>query len=134
MSIFVSLYEWLLFCFMLKKMVKPLSAGYPSLDIVSLPSGGWFNLPCTVARSEAQQGSSCWKTVFKKRSMQLLSSKAKIADSWCFRRKFSAIGFRKWQSVFYLKIIPRKSKILWFVEIYKISVVTSFGFWLVLKV
>jgi hypothetical protein len=64
MSDFVSLYEWLLFyvwCWK-RKMVKILSAGFPSLDVVSLHSRGWFNLPCTVARSEAQQGSSCWKT------------------------------------------------------------------------
>jgi hypothetical protein len=31
-------------------MVKTLSAGFPSLDLVSLHSRGLFNLPCTVAR------------------------------------------------------------------------------------
>jgi hypothetical protein len=48
-----------------KKMVKTLSAGYPSLDSVSVYTAeADKKLPHTLARSHAQQDSSCQKTVF----------------------------------------------------------------------
>ena len=74
MYVFVSLSEWLLFyvsCWK-EKMVKTLSASYPSLDSVSVCIAE-ADLSCSapLARSQAQQERLCWKAAFK-RGRQLL--------------------------------------------------------------
>ena len=59
-----------------KKMVKTLSAGYPSLDSVSVCTvEADLSCPAPLARSQAQQVRPRWKAAFK-RHLQLLSSKA----------------------------------------------------------
>jgi hypothetical protein len=47
-------------------MVKPLSAGYPTLDSVSLHSRGLLKLPHTLTKGQTQQDRSCWKAGFKR--------------------------------------------------------------------
>ena len=49
-----------------KEMVKPLSAGYPTLDSVSLHSRGLLKLPHTLTKGQTQQDRSCWKAGFKR--------------------------------------------------------------------